>query len=98
MSSLKGEFVWADVQLGPSQVSAFRISEVSAFQGLIYAIIYEDNSVPEQTVRKNEMSAFQGFGIAGFHCNTTNQKPSATRHATRGWELQTTDINNAYRY
>ena len=63
MSALKGEFVWADVQLGPSQVSALRNSEVSAFQGLIYAIIYGDNSVPEQTVRKNEVSAFQGFGI-----------------------------------
>ena len=23
-----------------------------------------------------------------------HQKPSATRHATRGWELQATDINN----
>ena len=50
-------------------VSALRNSGVSAFQGFIYAIIYGDNSVPEQTVRKNEVSTFQGFGIAGFHCS-----------------------------
>ena len=49
-------------------VSALRNSGVSAFQGFIYAIIYGDNSVPEQTVRKNEVSTFQGFGIAEFHC------------------------------
>ena len=34
MVRFKGDFVWADVQLGPSQVSALRISEESALERL----------------------------------------------------------------
>ena len=30
----KGEFVWVEIPLGPSQVSDLRISEVSTFQGV----------------------------------------------------------------
>ena len=44
---MKGEFACAVVLLGPSQVSTLWNSEVSAFQGSLYMLVYEDG-IPDR--------------------------------------------------
>ena len=74
----KGEFVWAVIQLGPSQVSALWNSEVSAFQGVcLYSVVcikvYGDGITDwAKCLHYRRWLHFRGVCKAGFYCIRIN--------------------------
>ena len=67
---MRGEFVWAVILLGPTEVSALRNSEVSAFQGVwLHVSLWRYVRDQAKCPHYRGCPHFRGVRKAGFHCN-----------------------------